>query len=249
VARSDDDKKEPPKIPSADERPRDSGRHDAADHLREKAQQRLQRDTADIRLRDDQFQRWQGKAPEDPVADRLRESLLDRKRDILRAEPGWRPDLWDKLKEAARWAALERTEHAFAAIEGRNPVPIRILPRVSGEKALRPDAEAHGALITIGGAPTIMYIDRTVVQSPYSAQDVLKLYVHEEHHIEQITAVMKPESRPDFSVVLKREWKASFEYEAFMHAHELPISFNEYLALAHEVSARTEELRLYMRYL
>ena len=249
MARSDDEKKEPPKIPSADERPRDLGRPDAADELREKAQQKLQRDSAPDRLsRDGGFHRLQGKMPEDPIADRAREDLLDKKLAALRQENGWERAAWERSSVSERWATIQRTENNLATIERRAALLVTPMSPMDLEEAARKGDFAYGRLTMRNGNPVALYLNPKLILES-EPDRALQTYLHEEHHIEQMLAIIDPDSRPDASTSDARAWSDSIGKLYYKAMKGGAPSDAEYRTYAHEVSARYNSARLYMRYL
>lgn len=175
-----------------------------------------------------------------------REALLNRKAEIVRGMPEWKPEVWATLKEADRWATLEKTEKSFAALERRDPVPVRPLSQDVVDAHVKDgNPPPHGRLKEQYGNPLELQIYRKFVLETEPNRAMLA-YFHEEHHIEQLQAVRSPESRPDFTTARIEAWKGSLDFERVVQ-YKRDISHDEYKSFAHEQGSQLEAARLYAR--
>lgn len=165
----------------------------------------------------------------------------------MAAQPEWRPETWHFLNEDRRLKAIERIEKSFAALEGRDPTPVRELEqRLIDRLTDVGEWPPLGAVHHEKGNPVDVQLLRKLLRETESDR-VMLAYFHEEHHVEQLHAVRNPESRPDFSAAQIGAWRASLKTSADAQKEGRKVSYDEYKNYAHEQSARLESARLYAR--
>lgn len=179
-----------------------------------------------------------------------REKMLSQKAEVVRSMDGWKPEVWERSTEAERWKTLEATEKAFATLEGRNALPVgpiedRVIERLAAAEQL-----VHGFTKEDAAERAVeVQLNRKLVLEDHPDR-AMRAYFHEEHHVEQLQALERPESRRDF---LDRDvalWTASLRAEKAEQSKDLLAigdASPQYRQFAHEVSAQYNETALYLR--